>query len=217
MTTIHNKELIYNMTLITPDGINLPDTIHYLSTENWLQRMSYTHAVSWHLTNEIIIDMLCKYSPVLSVGSGKGFTESIAKKNGCDIICTDECAVENNPYHTKRDFICIKEYNQYLNNKSFMDIETIKATKAIKKYPDRNVFMAWCPYSENMGYDVVKVIKNQVLMCIGEPEGGCTGNDKMFNYLYNNYNVIDSISIPQWGGMHDGLTIYKRKETKDNY
>uniref|UniRef100_A0A6H1ZCV1 Methyltransferase n=1 Tax=viral metagenome TaxID=1070528 RepID=A0A6H1ZCV1_9ZZZZ len=198
------------MTLITPEGVIIKDPSNIF--DNYNQRLSYTHAISWHLTNQNIIDTLCKYSPVLSVGSGKGFTESIAKKNGCDIICTDKCNVKNNTYHKiiGANITEYEGYNLYLNNKPFMDIEIIDAVKAIKKYPDRNIFMAWCPYLDDMGYKVVKSIKNQVLIYIGEPEGGCTGDDEMFKYLRDYFTEIETYCIPQWAGLHDRLIIYKK-------
>ena len=40
--------------------------------------------------------------------------------------------------------------------------------------------------------------------------GGCNGDYRFFGELYANFEEVSEISIPQWDGIHDYCTVYKK-------
>jgi hypothetical protein len=173
----------------------------YLCTgmENWQLAQEFRKNISWHIPTQSLVDELKKYSPIVSVGSGHAYTEFIAKQQDVDIIATDICPSKENKW-------CKGE-------KLFMPVEQISAKKAIQKYPGRNVFLAWPPYDKPMGYEVAKAMKpERILIYIGESEGGCTADDKFYQYIAKSFNEIKTdVDIERWWGLHDYVQIYQKK------
>ena len=178
---------------------NYYQDLYYRNNEFLFDKsQSFRTSISWHIPTQELIDELKKYSPILSVCSGYAYTESLMKENNIDIIATD---IEPNTKNT----YCVK-------GKFFMDVEEIDGKDAVIKYSDRNVFLAWPPYDNNIAYEVVKAMNiDRFLIYIGESEGGCTGNDDFFEYLDSNFiEIKHNIPNPQWSGLHDYVYIYKK-------
>ncbi len=166
-------------------------------SESFTVREKYRKGVSWHIPTDELIDLIISYGPIVSVGSGFANTESIIKERGGDIIATDINPSDSNGW-------C--KDGQYK-----MDVEEISSISAVKKYSDRNVFMAWPPYDTPMAYDTVLAMEiGKYLIYIGEGNGGCNGDDRFFGELYANFEEVSEISIPQWDGIHDYCTVYKK-------
>lgn len=168
-------------------------------TEHWTLREKFRTSVSWHIPTKSLLYLLKEYSPIVSIASGFAYTESLANNIGADVIATDICPNEKNKW-------CI-------GGKFFTNVEKLPAVKAVKKYADRNVFMAWPPYDEPMAFQVAKNMKKgRYLIYVGERKGGCTGDDAFFEYLYKNFEEIDIEStIPVWFGLHDKLLLFVKK------
>lgn len=161
------------------------------------KRENFRTGTSWHIPNQDLVTELVKYGPIVSVGSGFAYTESIAISQGADIICTDINPTKKNGWCRNGEFHC--------------KVEKISADKAVQKYKDRNVFMAWPPYDNPMAYHVASEMEvGKYLIYVGEGHGGCTGDDNFFEYLYSNFEEVESFKIPQWSGIRDYCDIYKK-------
>lgn len=161
------------------------------------KREKYRKSISWHIPSDDIIERIIKYGPVISVGSGYGYTESIAIEKGGDVICSD-ISPGSNGWCKEGDARC--------------EIIEISGDQAVKKYKERNVFMAWPPYNDPMAYNVIKeMLPGKILIYIGEGEGGCTGDDLFFDYLYKEFDEVEFIRILSWTGIHDNCRIYIKK------
>lgn len=164
--------------------------------EWWTQREKFRHGISWHIPSQGLVDKLLEITPCLSVGAGLGYTEKLAADRGCDIIATDIEPSQNNNW-CKGNLHC--------------EVEKIGALEAVKKYSDRNVFMAWPPYDHPMAHQVVEaILPGKFLLYVGEGWGGCTGNDDFFSYLSENFTRIDDILIPRWSGIYDEAVLYRK-------
>lgn len=162
------------------------------------KREEFRIGISWHIPTDELINAIKEYSPVVSVASGFAYTESLAIKEGADVIATDVCPNKDN--HWCRDGIF------------HIPVEEIRADDAVKKYSNRNVFMAWPPYDTSMAFDVASEMeKERILIYVGENQGGCTGNDDFFQYLETHFEELDiSVDIPTWGGIYDEARVYKK-------
>lgn len=164
-------------------------------------REEFRVGVSWHVPTQLLIDLMKKYSPLVSVGSGFAYTESLALEQEIDVIPTD---------------LAPNSYNQWCRKgKFFCEVEQMDAVAAINKYPDRNVFMAWPPYDTPMAYDAaVAMAPGQFLIYVGESWGGCNGDDRFFEYLNDFFVEIEDLAIPQWYGLNDHCIVYRKKSHK---
>lgn len=164
-------------------------------------REKFRSGVSWHVPTQSLVDLLKLHSPLVSVGSGFAYTESIAKEQGADIIATDLKPNKENAWCRDGEFFC--------------DVEEIDAVSAVKKYKDRNVFMAWPPYDTDMAYNVaLNMMPGSVLIYVGEGWGGCNGDDEFFQYLSDQFEEIDDLAIPKWFGLNDYCSVYRKKDKK---
>ena len=169
--------------------------------ERYDSREKFRTGVSWHVPTQSLIDLLKAHSPLVSVGSGFAYTESIAKEQGADIIPTDLKPNSSNGWCRDGKFFC--------------DVEEIEAVDAVKKYKDRNIFMAWPPYDTSMAYDVaLAMTPGTHLIYVGEGWGGCNGDDQFFEYLRDQFEEIDDLEIPRWFGLNDYCSVYQKKSKK---
>lgn len=72
------------------------------------------------------------------------------------------------------------------------------------------LMMVW-PYMNEMAYDSLMAYEGQRLIYVGEGQGGCTASDDFFDALDDMWDLVKTVFIPQWGGMHDYLELYERK------
>jgi len=169
------------------------------SGDSWTKRDKFRHGISWHIPTQSLIDLLITMSPIVSVGSGFAYTESLVKAQGGDIIATDLNPDQSNKWCREGEF--------------YLGIEQLEAAEAISKYKDRNVFMAWPPYDDPMAFNVVQRMSGgKFLVFVGEDYGGCTGNNEFFEYLEKQFeNLETDASIPSWHGIYDNVYVYRKK------
>jgi hypothetical protein len=48
------------------------------------------------------------------------------------------------------------------------------------------------------------------LIYVGEGSGGCTGDYGFFEELSQNFEKVDSLSIPRWSFINDYVEIFKK-------
>ena len=165
---------------------------------DYIKRDNFRHSVSWHIPTSSLIDLLKEFSPIVSIGAGFAYTESIASEKGADIIATDIQPNDKNKWCTKGEF--------------YMEVEKLSGVEAVEKYSSRNVFMAWPPYDNPMAYEVALNMEiGKTLVFVGESYGGCTADDNFFQYLASNFEEQDTeANIPSWSGIYDNVQVYKK-------
>lgn len=75
----------------------------------------------------------------------------------------------------------------------------------------RVLFLSWPPYDDEMGFKCLSAYQGDTLILIGEPEGGCTGDDQMFKLLNDEWEHLDTGPLVQWWGIHDYIELYVRR------
>ena len=130
---------------------------------------------------------------ILSVGSGAGFVESFLEKGGIDIVATDIDAYE-------------------IWKKSFVRVEKLSAYHAIKKYPEKDLFISWPTNKSLWALEAVQNLKKgKYIFLISDI--GCCAAEAFYDYLYNKRIVenILSVYIPSWEGLMDNLYIFRKR------
>lgn len=93
--------------------------------------------------------------------------------------------------------------------KTFYPIKIIDGVKACKKYDYNCLMMIWPPYDDSMAYDCLSIFKGDKFIYVGEQRGGCTGDDKLFDLLDKEWQLVKSVAICTIG--EDKVYLYKRK------
>ena len=172
------------------------------SMSEWGKRNDFTGNYGWSVPNEEAIESIKEFVEnelVLEVGSGLGMWAKLFQSEGIRITPTDLSLNLDKNHYVKK-------------NKGFVDVEEIDGNEAIKKYGDHTVLMmSWPPYDDPFAYNVLKAFMGDKLIFVGEGHGGCTGDDDFFKLLWDEWDRTKDVDIPQWSGIHDGVTLYSRK------
>lgn len=83
--------------------------------------------------------------------------------------------------------------------------------EAAASYPTRALLLCWPPYGSSMATESLKAYAGDLVISIGEPEGGCTGDDEYFALLGKEFEEIgNSPSHVTYSGIHCWVTAYRR-------
>lgn len=136
--------------------------------------------------------------PIIEIGAGTGYWANLIAQSGVDIICFDTYCTK---YHHGEWINCWYEVRN-------------GGPEKIKENPNRALFLCWPDYEKAMASDCLENYTGDIVIYVGERGGGCTANDKFFAILDKDFELIKTIEIPQWWGIHDSLFIYKRINKK---
>lgn len=136
----------------------------------------------------------------LEIMAGKGTLSFALQSEGKSVIATDGY-----------------QWSRFDFNNLWTDVENIDALDAIDKYgKDVDIIiMSWC-YMDELGYKCLlkmrEVNPDAIMIYIGEPYGGCTGSDSLYESMIEIHDKdIDNINsiYPQWMGIHDRIFLIK--------
>ena len=83
--------------------------------------------------------------------------------------------------------------------------------EAVRAHPERDVLCAWPTANSSWALATVRAIgPGRSFALVGEPKGGLTGSDGLFRYLETRFELLRTVQIPQFPGIHDQLFIYRR-------
>lgn len=184
------------------------DVAMYVRFESQLKQFSerykFTSVYGWCLPTYEFATTIAKLNvPFVSLGSGSAFLEMALRDFfDIDVVATDACQTGE---------------NRYGFNKSWMKCKTMGASTAVNEYKDRAVLLSWPCYDEEWAYHAIKQITQpeRILVYIGESTFGCCAERFFFEELEANFDLVQSIYIPNWSGIHDSAAIYKRKSNNN--
>ncbi len=166
-----------------------------------LLRDDLVRIYSWAVPNKKVLLEISNYSPLIEIGAGTGYWAMLLAKLGVDIICFDN----KPPYQ-----------DEINNNGSKIQYFPINkgSAKILKNYPERNLFLCWIPRLNSLGSECLNYFKAKYIIYIGEWAGGGNATDGFFKKLEKTFDVVKTMSLPQWYGVCDFLTVLKNKRVK---
>lgn len=147
-----------------------------------------------------IIKSYIKNKKILETGSGIGFNAKLMQLYGFDVKATD-----------------INEYAF-----QYVPIELIEATKAVKKYNDRILFMCWPTYLDYYALYTLQVYTGSIFIYLGELKNGACAEDIFFDILNSEWTILYKIRHPMYASSYiDRFRKESKKQIRqhilDNY
>jgi hypothetical protein len=157
---------------------------------------------SWAIPNEAALRTIAEYSPIVEIGAGTGYWASLLRTLRADVIAYDIAPPDlgGNPFHK------LNVTHTYVK---FGDVSAVCA------HHNRTLLLCWPPFDSPMAADCLRLYRGNRVIYIGEGHEGCTGDLAFHLALDADWNEVKSVTIPQWYGLHDVLTVYERKPTTE--
>lgn len=143
------------------------------------------------------VKALARVGPLVEVGAGTGCWTALLYAAGHDVIATD-LADSGAQAHT---FVV----------GCHAPIEALSAQAAVAQYPHRSVLCSWPTEGASWAADVAAELgPGKFFVLIGDGRGGTTGDARLFDTLDAKFETVSTVQIPQFPGVRDVLTIYRR-------
>lgn len=155
---------------------------------------------SFAIPNLPALQAIRSCGPVLEVGVGTDYWAYELNKSGADVVATDRL-----PFTGSQDTA------PYRFNRLWTDVLVMDGVTALEAFPDRTLFLCWPSYDEPWAAGVLAAYRGTTFVYVGEGPGGCCADDAFFALLESGWEEADEVRIPVWCGIHDYLTVYKRK------
>ena len=197
----HRNE-IYD--LASTNGLSLEEGFDKLLMikERELLRQKYSYAIP----NDEAINVIAQLSPIVEVGAGTGYWASMISKCGGTITAYDCCG--ENGYVKPDDigkYYPVERWNP--------DFRTNWDGQNFSDYlkPDHSLFICWPPIKHPMADDYLEAYEGNTFIFVGEGPGGCTGDNQFHERLKDDWDLVRTVSIPQFPSIHDFLAVYSRR------
>lgn len=175
------------------DSFYLPD---------FLAREKLVRKYAWAIPNHDALKKIYNLQmPICEIGAGKGYWGYLLRQLGV------ECFLYDNESYLNRTEI--SRYCYFDNDPNWTEVEEGGTEKAAKhKYAA--LFLCWPPYAEPMAYEALLHYQGKCVIFVGEGNGGCTGDERFFQLVNERFELVDSVKIPQYYGIHDRMFIYEQ-------
>lgn len=167
--------------------------------EGYRRRPDLVAKFAWALPCDEALRTLKRYSPIVEIGAGTGYWAYLLRKRRVVIRAYDRYPPHRdpNPFHP--------------DQRVWTTVARGGPEKAAQ-YPDRTLFLCWPPYKSKMALNALTQYRGQTVIYVGEGDGGCTGCDMFHAKLDREWSCVETVTLPQWPGIRDRLTVWKRSK-----
>jgi hypothetical protein len=158
------------------------------------ERPRLVQTYSWALPTDEAIDLIARYQPVVEMGAGGGYWAHLMRERGIDVIAYDRERPHDDNYFARHLWTRIDPGRP----------------SALRQHPDRSLFLCWPPNNSSMATNCLKQWSGRHLIHVGEWRIS-TGTEGFYDRLEAGFELVDKLSIPQWEGIYDMLTVWRRK------
>jgi hypothetical protein len=163
---------------------------------------------SWAIPTPDAVEAIAKLAPVVEIGAGTGYWAALVAGAGGDIV-----AYDTHPFGTKTD----KDGNHYRHDEFLpwfpVQVGGVEALRRPGNRQTRTLFLCWPPLSKPMAAQCLRAFRGEYVAYIGEGKYGCTADGKFHRILDAKWDLVEQVDLPNWDGLHDGLGIWKRRNT----
>lgn len=172
-----------------------------VSYELAIRRTDLVRQYSWTITDPATVAFVASHSRgrVVDPMAGTGYWAWLLAQHGVHVAAYDLTPPQPD-----------SEANRYHRNATVhATVTQADALDAVARHSDRSLLLSWPPY----GFDASPILDAYAgdrVIYIGEGEGGCCGDDAMFETLAKRWtNVAEHVPV-QWLGLHDLVMVFER-------
>jgi hypothetical protein len=151
---------------------------------------------SWAVPTIEALQAIEAHGPIVEMGAGTGYWAKLLRLRGVDVLAYDKHPGQN-------------EQASHIWTAVRVGTPSVLESEAVS--PGRNLLLCWPPYDEPMAYECLEHFQGERVFYVGESPGGCTGDEDFHEKLRRDFDVEKSIDLPQWPGIHDYLSVWRRK------
>ena len=156
---------------------------------------------SWAVPTEEALRHVAALSPIVEMGAGTGYWASLLRKMGASVHAYDRAPPGSlkslvsacNPWH--------------VGSKQHMKVAH-GTPETLKDHADKTLLLCWPPRGA-MAFQCLKHWKGERLAYVGE-FSDTTADEEFQEALRKDFALEATVSIPQWPGTNDMLTIWRR-------
>lgn len=178
----------------------------------WRRWLSIKYA--WGIPTQEAIELIAKYGPIVEMGAGTGYWASLLSQVGADVVAYDKAPPNGtDPWTTLDDVIKGDGYTNgewHEDQTPFFDVRRGEPS-ALRKHRDRNLFLSWPPHNEMFAEQCLEYFRGRYVIYVGEWGKSNCGTVGFFKLLEEAYDCADELPLPQWAGMRDWLSVWRRK------
>jgi hypothetical protein len=151
---------------------------------------------AWAVPDERALAALAALGPIVEIAAGGGYWARLLRERGVDVVAYD-----------------LQPRSNWWVGRSWARVDEADASAA-GDHPDRALFLCWPPYDKPVARDALKAYLRaggRSVAYVGEHEGGCCADSWFFRLLERRFVCEQELAIPQWPGIHDYLSIWRRR------
>jgi hypothetical protein len=189
------------------ERFNFRENLQY---EPVLDRNEFVARYAWTVTHPETVAFVavhCLADGLVDPMAGTGYWGYVLGQVGVDVASYDQY-----PPHTESP----KGNPWHVGATCWVSVEKMDGTDAVRKHPGRVLFLAWPPYSQRAGEDILRAYEGHKVIYIGESGGGCTGDEGLHDLLNAEWHPVAEHRPVQWWGLHDDITVYERGSEKED-
>lgn len=162
---------------------------------------------AWAIPTNEALDAIARHAPqgIIEIGAGTGYWASLLRERGVDVLAFDMAplapAGHAAPYLNRYHGDALPWTQVELGTEHILMGDL---------HHERALFLCWPPYADDMAANALRFYRGDTLIYIGESGGGCTGDDAFHGMLEQAWEEVACVGLPQFPGIHDDLTIYRR-------
>jgi hypothetical protein len=183
---------------LTGQNEYLDEFVRVHKTINWPKHLDERPALvrrfAWALPTDEALARIARFAPVVEMGAGGGYWAHLMRERGIDVL-----AYDREPPHDDHEYA----RHQWTE----IDIGT---PAALSRHADRSLFLCWPPPKSAMATNCLKAWNGRHLIHVGEWRLS-TGSAGFHDRIEAGFELVDKVSLPQWEGMYDMMTVWRRK------
>lgn len=165
--------------------------------DQYRHRDTMVQKYSWAIPGENALKVISSYGPIVEMGAGSGYWSYLLRGMGVDVIAYDH----GDKWHPDIEDGKIHRWTEV----------TYGTPESLRDHSDRTLLLVWPPYVEPMAHECLIHYGGNRVIYVGEGSGGCTADDQFHEKLEEWWEQVDRVSVPQWGGIFDGMEVWERR------
>ncbi|MER7167262.1 hypothetical protein ABT336_14480 [Micromonospora sp. NPDC000207] len=178
------------------------DPYPWPAENNSPRRTALTDRYAWTITDPATVAFVAEHLNGLAIDplAGTGYWAYLLGQAGVEVVASDH----QPPNETTNHY-----HHAGVTHTRVKQDDAIKAVA--RRCAGWSLFLAWPPYDEPTGTNIIRAYEGDRIVYVGEGYGGCCGDDAMFELLGSEWVQVAEHRPVQFAGIHDFVTVYDRR------